>query len=312
MSPDIICIGEPMAELNQREDGGPYWPGHGGDASNAAIAAARQGASVGMVTALGNDAFGRSFLELWRAEGVDASAVKQDPSAPTGLYFVTHGPAGHQFSYRRAGSAASLYAPADLPLDYVRGARVLHASGISLAISGPAADAVFLAMHTIRAAGGLVSFDTNLRLGLWPIDRARAIIHAAARTAHILKTSIEDAMALTGLTDPVRIADAYLALGVEIAIVTLGPAGALVATRTHRRQIDPIRVRAVDATGAGDTFDGAFLADYLRHGDAFAAARYANAAAGLATEGYGAVAPMPRRAAVEAALSLRSDAQPSP
>jgi 2-dehydro-3-deoxygluconokinase len=58
----------------------------------------------------------------------------------------------------------------------------------------------------------------------------------------------------------------------------------------------------VDATGAGDMFDGAFLAEYLRTGDPFAAGRYANVAAALSTEGYGAVAPMPRRAAVEAAM----------
>jgi 2-dehydro-3-deoxygluconokinase len=58
----------------------------------------------------------------------------------------------------------------------------------------------------------------------------------------------------------------------------------------------------VDATAAGDTFDGAFLAEILRGSDPFAAARYANAAAALSTLGYGAVAPMPRRAAVNAFL----------
>jgi len=305
VSPDIICIGEPMFELNQPKGETVFHPGHGGDASNAAIAAARQQASVGMLTAIGNDSFGQSFLDLWMTEGVDASAVKRDARAPTGLYFVTHGPDGHEFTYRRAGSAASLLEPAELPLDYIRGARILHASGISQAISAAAADAVFLAMHTIRAAGGLVSYDTNLRSRLWPIDRARAVIHAAASLAHIVKTSIEDATALTGLTDPGKVADFYLGHGARIAIVTQGGAGALVATAERRQQIEPMTVRPLDATGAGDTFDGAFLAEYLAHGDPFAAAVYANAAAGLATEGYGAVAPMPRRAAVEAALAAR-------
>ncbi len=305
MSPDIVCIGEPMFELNQPKGETVFHPGHGGDASNAAIAAARQEASVGMLTAVGTDSFGQSFLDLWMHEGVDTTAVKRDPHAPTGLYFVTHGPDGHQFAYRRAGSAASLLGPSELPLDYVRGARILHASGISQAISASAADAVFLAMHTIRAAGGLVSYDTNLRMRLWPIDRARAVIHAAASLAHILKTSIEDATALTGLTDAGKIADYYLGHGARIAIVTQGGAGALVATPDKRQQIAAIKVAPLDATGAGDTFDGAFLAEYLQHGDPFAAARYANAAAGLATEGYGAVAPMPRRAAVEAALAAR-------
>lgn len=304
-SPDIVCIGEPMFELNQAKGEAAFRPGHGGDVSNCAVAAARQEASVGIVTALGRDEFGASFLDLWQEEGVDASAVKLDGGAPTAVYFVTHGPDGHSFSYRRAGSAASRLSPEELPLDYIRGARILHASGISQAISTAACDLVFLAMHTVRAAGGLVSYDTNLRARLWPIDRARAIIHAAAGLSHILKTSSEDASALTGSTDPNRIADFYLGLGPSIVIVTLGAEGALVATKDKRLAVPAIPVKPVDATGAGDTFDGAFLAEYLRHADPFEAARYANAAAGLATEGYGAVAPMPKRAAVERALAAR-------
>ncbi|MBN8999742.1 MAG: sugar kinase, partial [Rhizobiales bacterium] len=250
-------------------------------------------------------AFGQSFLDLWRAEGIDTRGVKIDAAAPTGLYFVTHGPEGHIFSYRRAGSAASRLTPEELDLEIIRGARVVHASGISQAISSAAADLVFLAMRTARAAGTLVSYDTNLRLRLWPLDRARAIIHAAVALSDIVKTSAEDAKELAGTTDPDRIADIYLGMGPSIAIVTLGADGALVATPGRRERVPAIPVQPVDATGAGDTFDGAFLAEYLREGDPFAAARYANAAAGLATEGYGAVAPMPKREAVIAALAGR-------
>jgi 2-dehydro-3-deoxygluconokinase len=304
-SPDIVCIGEPMLELNQAKGDVMFRPGHGGDTSNCAIAAARQGASVGYVTAIGKDSFGQSFLDLWKEEGVDTSAVKLDGNAPTGIYFVTHGPEGHVFSYRRAGSAASLMTAEELPADYIRGARVVHTSGISQAISTQAADFVFAALRAAKEAGKLVSYDTNLRLRLWPIDRARAVIHAAAALSDILKTSSDDAEALTGETDPNKIADFYLGLGPKIVIVTMGPDGALVATPEKRVIIPAIAVKPVDATGAGDTFDGAFLTEYLRDGDPFAAARYANAAAGLATEGYGAVAPMPTRSAVETALAGR-------
>lgn len=305
VSPDIVCIGEPLFELNQAKGDVVFRPGHGGDTSNCAIAAARQGASVGYVTAVGTDNFGQSFLDLWKQEGVDVSAVKLDGTAPTGIYFVTHGPQGHVFSYRRAGSAASRMTPEELPADYIRGARVVHTSGISQAISSQAADFVFAALHAAKTAGKLVSYDTNLRLRLWPIDRARAVIHAAAAMADILKTSSDDAQELTGESDPDAIADFYLGLGPEVVIVTMGPEGALVATPEKRMLIPAIPVKPVDATGAGDTFDGAFLTEYLRSNDPFAAARYANAAAGLATEGYGAVAPMPTRSAVEAALAGR-------
>jgi 2-dehydro-3-deoxygluconokinase len=107
------------------------------------IAAARQGARAGYLTALGDDAFGEMFFDLWRSEGVDASRVIRDKDAPTGIYFVTHGPNGHVFSYRRAGSAASRMTPEALPVDYISQSKFLHVSGISQAISGTCCDTVF-------------------------------------------------------------------------------------------------------------------------------------------------------------------------
>ena len=301
-SPDIISLGEPLFELNQPKGEEIFRQGHGGDTSNCAIAAARQGVGVGYVTAIGADQFGDSFMRLWADEGVDTSAVKRSQTAHTGLYFITHGPDGHVFSYMRAGSAASRMTPDDIPVDTIKGARILHASGISLAISSSAADAVFAAMRIARAAGVTVSFDTNLRLRLWPLDRARAVIHAAATLSDILRPGLDDARHLTGLADPDHILDFYLRLGPKIVALTLGADGAVVATTDRRERLPPVAVKLVDATGAGDMFDGAFLAEYLRTGDPFAAGRYANVAAALSTEGYGAAGQLPRRAAVEAAM----------
>jgi len=302
-SPEIVFVGEPLFELNQPRGENVFRPGFGGDTSNAAIAAARQGTKVGYLTAIGADPFGESFMELWQDEGVDTSAVVRSQTAHTGLYFVRHGPDGHMFSYLRAGSAASRLTPQDIPAGLIEGARIVHASGISQAISSSAADTVFAAMRSARAAGVSVSYDTNLRLRLWPLDRARAVIHAAVALADIVLPSLDDAMHLTGLADPDRIVDTYLGLGPKVVALTLGGRGALVATADRRETIPPRPVKLVDATGAGDAFDGTFLAEYLRVGDPFAAARYANVAAAMATEGYGAVAPIPRRAAVEAAMA---------
>ncbi len=262
------------------------------------------GASVAYVTAIGADQFGDSFMDLWKSEGVDTTGVKRSSVAHTGIYFITHGPEGHVFSYMRAGSAASRMTPDDVPTDLIKGAKVLHASGISQAISSGAADAVFSAMRIARASGVTVSYDTNLRLRLWPLDRARGIIHAAAGLTDILRPGIDDARQLTGLADPDHIIDFYLSIGPKIVALTLGEEGAIVATSTRRIHMKARKAKVVDATGAGDVFDGAFLAEYIRNGgDPFAAGRYANVAAALSTEGYGAVAPMPRRAEVEAALS---------
>ena len=296
-----------MLEFNQQPDG-RYLAGHGGDTSNCAIAAARQGASVGYVTRIGADAFGDSFMDLWAEERVDTTGVARDPEAHTAVYFVTHGPEGHQFSYFRAGSAASRMAPETLPREVIAGAKILHVSGISQAISDTAADAVFTAIELVRTAGGRVSYDTNLRLKLWPIERARAVTHAAMARADIALPGLEDAQQLTGKSEPDAIADFYLNLGAKIVALTLGSEGTLVATPDERRRIAGKKVQPVDATAAGDTFDGAFLSELAAGRDPFAAARYANAAAALSTQGYGAVAPMPRRAAVEAFLSETAEA----
>ena len=107
----MIAIGEPLIEFNQtqRLDAGVP-AGLRRRHLELAIAAARLGARTAYVTRVGDDAFGRMFLELWRSEGVDTRGVVRDPDAPTGIYFVTHGANGHEFSYLRAGSAASRHA----------------------------------------------------------------------------------------------------------------------------------------------------------------------------------------------------------
>lgn len=303
--PDILCMGEPMLEYNQQpvaEDGRRlYLEGFGGDTSNAAIAAARSGARAGYITAIGADGPGDAFLALWAREGVDTTTVRRDPDAPTGIYFVTHDARGHQFSFYRNGSAASRYRSEDLPEGAIRAARILHLSGISQAISTSACDACFRAIEVAKAAGVAVSYDTNLRLRLWPGSRAAAVIHAAIAMADIALPSLDDATALTGLSDPDAVADFYLRLA-PLVLLKCGAAGCIVATRQGRTRIGGLPVRTVDATGAGDTFAGAFLARLVTGDDPLAAARYANAAAALSTTGYGAVAPIPRAAAVLALL----------
>lgn len=306
MQPDIICIGEPMLEFNQVRGEQTYLPGHGGDTSNCAVAAARQGASVGYWTALGADQFGDSFMQLWQDEGVDCSHVLRNPDAHTGIYFITHTDAGHSFSYRRTGSAASRMRPEDLPEAYIAGAKILHVSGISQAISDSACDTVFRAIEIARENEVEISYDPNLRLKLWPLTRARAIVHATMAMADYALPGLEDAQALTGHTEPEEIVAHYLEMGAGVVALTLGEEGTLVATEHEKMRMPARVVKAVDATGAGDTFDGAFLAEVSAGSDPFAAAAYANVAAALSTQGYGAVAPMPRRADVEAAMAENS------
>ncbi|MGE5168992.1 MAG: sugar kinase [Rudaea sp.] len=297
---DIVAIGEAMIEFNAARAPDPrtFLQGFGGDTSNMAIAAARLGARSGYVTRVGDDAFGRQLLALWRDENVSTDGVAVDADAPTGVYFVAHGAHGHEFSYLRSGSAATRMTPASLPLSVLRRTRVLHLSGISQAISTSACDACFAAIDVARAAGAQISYDTNLRLKLWPLARAKAIVFETLRAADWALPSLDDAKHLFGHDHPLRIVEACHAHGCTIVALKLGSDGCLVSDGVRHERIDGILVAAVDATGAGDCFDGAFVTRMVAGDDAFAAARYANRAAALATTGYGAVAPLPRAADV--------------
>lgn len=296
---DVVSLGEPLYELNRQPDG-RYLAGFGGDTLNVAIAAARLGSRAAYLTRLGADIFADEIRGLMASEGIDASGVVRDANAPTGLYFVTHGPEGHVFTYRRKGSAASLMSPVDLKQELIHGARFLHVSGISQAISATAAETVAAAIAMARGAGVGISFDTNFRPRLWTAAQALPAIEEAARHADILKTSQEDCAALPGLSDPRDIARHFLALGARAVVVTLGREGVFMATPEGSLHVPGMRVAAVDATGAGDAFTGALLSERARGRPLGEAVRFANAAAALSTLGYGAIAPLPIRAEVEA------------
>jgi 2-dehydro-3-deoxygluconokinase len=302
---DVVALGEAMVEFNQTTPRDTnYRQGFGGDTSNAVIAASRQGARTAYLSCVGDDSFGAMLLQLWRAEGVDTSAVACDPDAPTGLYFVNHGPDGHAFSYLRAGSAASRMRPQSMDMDIVASARWLHVSAISQAISASACDTVFAAIERARAAGTHVSYDPNLRLALWPLARARAIICATLGMTDLFMPSVDEAVALAGTDDVDTVFAWCRAHGARAVVLKCGPKGAWYAQGDAAPQLAAgYPVEAVDATGAGDCFDGSLLAR-LAAGDTLGdAVRYANVSAALSTQGHGAVAPIPTAAQVRAALA---------
>ena len=304
---DIVALGEAMVEFNQTHASEPhYLQGFGGDTSNAIIAAARAQARVAYISRVGDDHFGQTLLDLWAREGVDCTAVERDARAATGVYFVTHSRpehgavpehTGHRFSYLRANSAASQMTPQWLDgpaAALIRQARILHVSGISMGISASACDTVFAAIGIAREAGTLVSLDANLRLKLWPLERARACIARAVALCDLFLPSHDDALALSGLQDPHHILDWAHAMGAAQVVLKIGADGALASDGTRRERIAGHSVTVQDATGAGDCFGGNLLARLCQGDDWFHAARYANAAAALSVQGFGAVAPLPR------------------
>jgi len=243
-------------------------------------------------------------LELWKREGVDCTYVLQHPEFPTGIYFVTHDENGHHFSYYRKGSAASQMTPEDVTADVVSQSKVLHLSAITQAISASSRETAFAAIHQARKSGVKISYDTNLRLKLWPLNQARDVINQVVPMCDVLLPSLDDVTSLTGLQEPKKIIDYYLKLGAKLVVLKQGEQGVLVADGHNESCISGHAVKTIDATGAGDTFDGAFLSEWIRSNDPFKAAEYANAAAALSTTRYGAVNSIPNRTEVELFLGL--------
>ena len=297
---DVVALGECMVEFNQipQGDGRMYLQGFGGDTSNTIIAAARQGARCAYISQVGDDALGQMCLNLWKHEGVDVSAVGVRHDTPTGVYFVKHDQDGHHFSYLRRGSAASCIQPADLPAALLGNTQYLHVSGISQAISASARDTVSAALVQARAAGVRVSYDPNLRAALWSLDDARPVITASIAQTDEFLPGLEELSKVSGLDDP----EAALAWahqqGAKVVVMKMGVNGVLVSDGQSIQKIDAFAVQAKDATGAGDCFNGAYLARRARGEDVFTSARWAVASAALSTQDYGAVAPLPTEAQV--------------
>jgi len=307
MTIDILSFGEPLFEFSQlpgQTEAVSYLSGFGGDTSNFSVSAARQGANVAILAHLGNDVFGDQFVELWEKEGVKTDFVVRNPDAPTGVYFISHDERGHHFTFYRKGSAASLITPQQIPLSAISEAKLLHTSAITHAISDSSSDAVFEAIEIAKRENTMISFDTNLRLKLWPLSRARAVIHETIRHVDFCMPSLDEAQLLTGLEDANDVADFYLGLGAKTVVLKMGKDGAMVATDDRRFTAGGHSVNTVDATGAGDCFSGAFLSQVVKGKSLEHALTYANCAAALTTTGYGAVAPIP---SVEQVLAFQAE-----
>lgn len=298
---EIISIGEPMAELCASDVGHlgeveHFIRGWGGDTGNFIVSVARLGGRAGYVCRLGGDSFGRSFLSLWGREGVDASRVIIEDDAFTAVYFISLlGGGGHDFTYYRAGAAASRYTSGDLDHAYIRGVKALHNSGITLAVSESLRGASLLAMKEAHQAGALVSFDINMRTKLWPIPLAKRSCEEAFALSDIVFASMEDMKILYGIENPEAAAERLRSLGVGTVVVKHGGAGCLVSSGGEVFTNPGFKVEVLDTTGSGDAFDGAFVLAMTEGWEVRKAASFANAVGAITATGFGAVASIPTR-----------------
>ena len=303
---DIVCMGEAMVEftrMNRSKNEALYIRGLGGDTSNCAISAARQGVKVAYLSAVGDDQFGKIAIDTWLTEGIDVSQVFVDPNSPTGIYFIDPVPKGRNFTYYRAGSAASRMSSISSSQTILSRTAILHLSAITQAFSIAPNEPSFEAIDIVKKNGGRISYDTNLRLNLWGLEEARRVINKTLTQADILLPSLDEAQILTGLDNKEDILNFYLQFEPEILALKCGSEGAIVIFEGRKEYIPALNVNAIDTSGAGDTFAGAFLAQIIQGESPFEAARFAVVASGISVQGYGAMAPIPNRKQVLRAMA---------
>lgn len=311
MTPEIVGIGEAMLELRAE---GPlsqattFHNGTGGDVLNALVAAARLGSKTGFITRVGTDPFTGFLLRAWQQEGVDVSQCRQVDGF-NGLYFISQLPGGERdFVYYRAGSAASTLIPEELDRNYIRSAEVLLLSGITQAISASARETTLRAARIAHEVDTLVAYDPNLRLKLWetwpgsPVQNAREAFDEILPYVDLCLISAgTEITTLLGVTEPPAAIEQLWLSGVPIVAVKAGAAGAYLGD-AELDEITPLPalagVPAVDSSGAGDAFNGAFLHGLLSDLEPLDAARLAVVAAGLSAGRPGAIAAYPTRAEV--------------
>lgn len=293
--PQVVSIGEALVEIMRPGRDQPLdrpgeflGPFPSGAPAIFADAAARLGASVGFVGAVGQDAFGDCIVERLRDDGVDCSAVCRVPGRLTGIAFVAYqGDGSRRFLYHLADSAAALVAPEQVTDDYLADTRVLHVMGSALTFGAALRETCYRAARSVHSHGGCVSLDPNLRPELMSPDAIRAICEPIVQVARVVLPSGDEATALTGAATPEEAASELLNGRAELVALKRGAAGSTLYTRDERLQVPAFRVDEVDPTGAGDCYDAALLVALSEGMPLFAAGTFANAVGALATTRFG-------------------------
>jgi len=278
----------------------------GGDTSNFIVAFSRLGGNAGYITKIGNDEFGRCFLKLWKKERIDISHVLIEKEGFTGIYFISRKNGGeHDFTYYRKDSAASHLSIKDLDIDYIKNTKIFHTSGISQAISDSCCEAVLYAMEKAKEFNAIVSYDPNVRLKLWPLEKAQKAISKAISLSDIVMPSLEDLSLLTNTSSVEDGAKKLIELGAKLVAVKLGKKGCFIKFKDEEYFVKGFKTKVVDTTGAGDAFDAAINIALLQGWSIKKAAIFANATAALKLRGRGAVTALPSRKEVERFLDKR-------
>jgi 2-dehydro-3-deoxygluconokinase len=269
-----------------------------GAESNAAMYLAAHGVPVRWVSAVGDDPFGARIRAEVAAAGVDVSGVRTDAARPTGVLVKDPGPDGTRVHYYRRGSAASALGPDLLADDAVRGAGMLHLSGITAALSASCRDLVARALDAPHA----VSFDVNHRAALWEDGSAPGVLREFANRADLVFVGLDEAQALWGPRIAAPADVRVLLPGPPLLVVKDGSRAATAFDGATACTEPALEVRVVEPVGAGDAFAAGFLAGLHRGEPLARALRLAHITAGAALRVPGDYGPLPSAAEIAALL----------
>ena len=302
MCPDIICAGEMLVEIMRAEVGVPHLqvgglykgPFPSGAPcifidSAARMAKARK-LTTGFIGTIGNDDFGRVIVDKMKADGVDCSPVNTRDGFTTGVAFVQYNKDGSRKFIFAAGAAGQL-SDADIQPEFFEGVKDFHVMGSAMSISPTSKNAVLKCIDLTIENGGIVSFDPNLRAEMMPLDQIREMVQPVIAKTKILLPSGEEAMLLTGDEDANAACENLLTMGPEIVVLKEAKDGCTIYAKDEEPfKVPAFKVKEVDPTGAGDSFGGAFVVEYLNSVPLKEAARFANAVGALKVTSFGPMA----------------------
>ena len=298
MQASFLTIGECMVEMSEAGEG-LFRRGFAGDTFNTAWYARRvlpPDCQVSFGSAIGRDALSQEMATFIAGEGIDTAALRRVAGRTVGLYMIRLDGGERRFAYWRGQSAARRLADDAGWLDRVlSGRRVIHFSGITLAILTPRARArLIAALARARGAGARIAFDTNLRPHLWEGPGAmRQAVMAGAGVADVVLPSFDEEAVAFGDATPEQTVARYQGAGARLVAVKNGAGALTLWDAAGTRQVAAVPVaRVVDTTAAGDSFGACFLARLAQGAAPDDAARAAMALAAQVIGHRGALAPV--------------------
>ena len=275
----------------------------GGAETNVAVGLVRLGHTAGWISRVGKDEFGRLIINTFRGEGVDTSHVEMVPNAPTGIFFrESAGNGEYRNTYYRSNSAFSMIAPEMLDESYIRSAKYLMISGITLAVNPSAAKTAKRAMEIAKDAGVKICFDPNLRLKMWSIEQARSTMEELWPMVDVALPGVDEGRLLFGLDSPDDIAShLQKKYGVGTVVVKVGADGAIGFQGEQRIVSHGFKAaHVVDAFGAGDAFCAGVLSGLLNGWPLDRTLTLANAVGAMVVSAPGNIEAIPYLESVEA------------